>query len=57
MVLNERASWSGALLPVYGVLGVFSLIFATCRSWFDRVVPVFALAGLIVTGIALTILL
>lgn len=57
MVLNERASWSAAFLPVYGTLGVFSLVFAVCRSWFDRVVPVFALAGLMVTGIALAILL
>jgi predicted RNA-binding protein associated with RNAse of E/G family len=53
----ERASWGGALLPVYGTLGVFSLIFAVCRVWFDRAVPVFALAGLIVTGLALMVLL
>jgi hypothetical protein len=53
----ERASWGGALLPVYGTLGVFSLIFAVSRVWFDRAVPVFALAGLIVTGLALLVLL
>jgi predicted RNA-binding protein associated with RNAse of E/G family len=57
MVLNDRSSWSAAFLPVYGTLGVFSLIFAVCRAWFDRTVPIFALAGLVVTGIALTILL
>lgn len=53
----ERASWGGALLPVYGTLGVFSLVFAVCRVWFDRAVPVFALAGLVVTGLALMVLL
>lgn len=53
----ERGSWGGALLPVYGTLGVFSLIFAICRIWFDRALPVFALAGLVVTGLALMVLL
>lgn len=53
----ERSTWGSALLPVYGTLGVFSLIFAICRAWFDRVVPVFALAGLVVTGLALLALL
>ncbi len=57
LALNERATWSGALLPVYGTLGLFSLIFAVCRAWFDRTVPVFALAGLAVTLVALAILL
>jgi predicted RNA-binding protein associated with RNAse of E/G family len=57
LAVYERASWGGALLPVYGTLGLFSLIFAVCRIWFDRAVPVFALAGLLVTGLALMVLL
>ena len=57
LAVYERASWGGALLPVYGTLGLFSLIFAVCRVWFDRAVPVFALAGLLVTGLALMVLL
>lgn len=55
--LNERAEWSAALLPVYGTLGLFSLIFAASRWWFDREVPVFALAGVLMTLLALAFLL
>lgn len=54
--LYSRASWAGALLPVYGTLGLFSAIFAICRAWFDRAIPVFAIAGLIVTLAALVVL-
>lgn len=57
LVLNERAEWSEVLLPVYGTLGGFSAIFAACRAWFDRQVPVFALAGVAVTLLALWMLL
>ena len=57
LALNERAEWAGALLPVYGTLGLFSLIFAVCRVWFDRQVPVFALAGVAITLLALGFLL
>ena len=55
--LNTRAEWAGALLPVYGTLGLFSLIFAVSRWWFDREVPVFALAGVAMTLLALVFLL
>lgn len=55
--LNERAEWTGALLPVYAVLGLFSTIFAVCRIRFDRQIPAFALAGVLVTLTALWILL
>ena len=54
--LYSRARWAGALLPVYGTLGLFSAIFAVCRVRFDRVIPVFAIAGLIVTLAALVVL-
>lgn len=57
LALNQRAEWAGALLPVYGTLGLFSLIFAVCRVWFDRRVPVFALAGMVITLLALAFLL
>lgn len=56
LALNERTEWGVALLPVYGTLGLFSLVFAVSRAWFDRTVPVFALAGLLVTLVALWIL-
>lgn len=56
LVLSERAEWAGALLPVYATLGLFSLVFAVCRWWFDRKVPVFALAGVAMTLVALTFL-
>ncbi|MCG8469508.1 MAG: DUF402 domain-containing protein [Gemmatimonadetes bacterium] len=55
--LNERAEWSEVLPPVYGTLGLFSLIFAACRGWFDRELPVFALAGVAITLVALWLLL
>ena len=55
--LNTRAAWAGALLPVYGTLGLFSTIFAVCRIRFDRALPAFALAGVLVTLAALWILL
>lgn len=51
--LYQRASWAGALLPVYATLGLFSAIFAVCRIRFDRETPVFAIAGLVVTLAAL----
>ncbi|MDX1395112.1 MAG: DUF402 domain-containing protein [Gemmatimonadota bacterium] len=55
--LYERASWAGALLPVYGTLGLFSAIFAVCRIRFDGAIPVFAIAGIIVTLAALLVLI
>lgn len=55
--LNERATWASALLPVYGTLGLFSAIFAVCRIRFDRAIPVFAIAGLLVTLAALVVLI
>jgi len=55
--LNDRASWAGALLPVYGTLGLFSAIFAGCRLRFDRAFPAFAVAGLLVTLAALVVLI
>ncbi|MFV1986076.1 MAG: DUF402 domain-containing protein [Gemmatimonadota bacterium] len=55
--LNERASWASALLPVYGTLGLFSVIFAVCRVYYDHEIPLFAIAGLVVTLAALVVLL
>jgi hypothetical protein len=57
LALNDRASWAGALLPVYGTLGLFSAIFAVCRVYFDGAIPVFAIAGLLVTLAALVVLI
>lgn len=57
LALSERTEWAGALLPVYATLGLFSLVFAVCRWWFDRKVPVFALAGVAMTLVALAILI
>ncbi len=56
LALSERTAWAGALLPVYATLGLFSLIFAVCRWRFDRQVPVFALAGVAMTLVALVLL-
>jgi len=56
LALYDRASWAGVLLPVYGTLGLFSAIFAVCRATYDRVVPVFAIGGILVTLAALVVL-
>ena len=57
LALSQRTEWAGALLPVYATLGLFSLVFAVCRWRFDRVVPVFALAGVAMTLVALVLLI
>lgn len=57
LALSERAEWAGALLPVYATLGLFSLVFAVCRWRFDRQAPVFALAGVAMTLVALILLI
>ncbi|MYE35522.1 MAG: DUF402 domain-containing protein [Gemmatimonadales bacterium] len=57
LALSDRAEWAGALLPVYATLGLFSLVFAVCRWRFDREVPVFALAGVAMTLVALVLLI
>lgn len=57
LALSERAEWAGALLPVYATLGLFSLVFAVCRWRFDRQAPVFALAGVAMTLVALVLLI
>ena len=57
LALLGRIGWATALLPVYAVLGLLSLVFAVCRWWFDREVPVFALGGVAMTLVALIFLL
>lgn len=57
LALSERTEWAGALLPVYATLGLFSLVFAVCRWRFDRKTPVFALAGVAMTLVALVLLI
>ncbi len=57
LALSERTEWVGALLPVYATLGLFSLVFAVCRWWFDRQIPVFALAGVAMTLVALAFII
>ena len=57
LALSERTEWAGALLPVYATLGLFSLVFAVCRWRFDRQAPVFALAGVAMTLVALILLI
>ncbi|WP_420442261.1 DUF402 domain-containing protein [Candidatus Palauibacter sp.] len=57
LALSERTEWAGALLPVYATLGLFSLVFAVCRWWFDRRIPAYALAGVTMTLVALAFLI
>lgn len=57
LLLRDRSEWRGGLLGVYATLGLFLLIFATCRALFDREVPALALAGLLVCGVAFALLI
>ena len=57
LFLNGHERIGGALAVVYGTIALFLLIFAVCRAWFDRTLPVEALAGLAVAGLALWVLL
>lgn len=55
--LYDERQWRLALAAIYGVVAVFSAVFAGCRAWFDRVVPRYALMGLAVSLVALVLLL
>lgn len=55
--LYDERQWRLALSAIYGVVAVFSGVFAGCRAWFDRQVPGYALLGLGVSLVALVLLL
>lgn len=57
LLLDGEDGLRAPLAAVYGVLFVFLTIFAACRAWFDRTVPLIALGGLAVSAFALLLLL
>ena len=58
VLLNPNADlWRGALIGVYGFLGLFLGIFGVCRVVYDRDVPWMAIAGLAVSLAAVLVLL
>ncbi len=57
LVLPGREELRLPLAAVYGAVLVFLGIFAACRAWFDRTFPGVAVAGLLVSAVALLILL
>lgn len=57
LFLYDQRQWRLLLSAIYGVVAVFSAVFAGCRAWFDRVVPGYALMGLAVSVVALVLLL
>ncbi|MFQ5690751.1 MAG: DUF402 domain-containing protein [Gemmatimonadota bacterium] len=57
LVIHGSERWSALLAAVYGTLAVFCAIFAASRAYFDRTLPLFAVAGLVVSGVALAVLL
>ena len=58
VLLNPNADlWRGALIGVYGFLGLFLGVFGVCRVVYDRDVPWMAIAGLAVSLAAVVVLL
>lgn len=57
LFLYDQRQWRLLLSAIYGVVAVFSAVFAGCRGWFDRMVPRYALLGLAVSLVALVLLL
>jgi hypothetical protein len=56
LLLNRSELWRDLLVAVYGSLAFFLAVFGICRAWFDRAVPLAALAGLGLCAIALWVL-
>lgn len=57
LLVPSAPSWRGALAGIYVTLAVFLLIFAVCRTTFDRRFPALATGGLLVCLVALFVLL
>lgn len=57
LILNEGEEIRALLAGLYATLGLFLAIFAACRAWFDRTLPLYAGAGLVVCVFALLVLL
>lgn len=58
VLLNPNADlWRGALIGVYGFLGLFLAIFGVSRIVYERAVPWMALAGLAVSLVAIVALI
>jgi hypothetical protein len=57
LLVHDSSLWRSLLSAVYGALGLFLGVFATCRAAFDRAWPGLALAGLGVCVIALIVLM
>ncbi len=57
LLLNRSELWRDLLVAVYGSLAFFLTVFGISRAWLDRVVPLAAIAGLLLCGIALLVLL
>ncbi|MFQ5678988.1 MAG: DUF402 domain-containing protein [Gemmatimonadota bacterium] len=56
LVLRDADEWRPLLIGVYGAVGLFCALFAACRAWFDRSLPLFALGGLVICLLALAVL-
>lgn len=57
LILHDSEDWRPLLAGLYSTLSLFLAIFALCRGWFDRRFPAVAVAGLLVCGLALVVLL
>ena len=57
LLLNRSELWRDLLVTVYASLAFFLTLFATCRAWFDREIPLTALAGLALCLVAFIVLL
>ena len=57
LLLNRSELWRDLLVAVYGSLAFFLTVFGVSRAWLDRVLPLGAIAGLLLCAIALIVLL
>ncbi|MFW6084460.1 MAG: DUF402 domain-containing protein [Gemmatimonadota bacterium] len=53
----DEQLWRGALMGIYGALGVFLGVFAAARLRWDRRFPVLAVVGVVVCAVAFLVLL
>lgn len=57
LLLNRSELWRDLLIVVYGSLAFFLAVFGVSRAWFDRSLPLAAIAGLLLCAIALAVLI
>lgn len=57
LVVQDADVWRELLAGLYATLGLFLLLFAVCRTLFERRLPMLALTGCLLSAVALVVLL